>query len=162
MSSYSQNSSFQGIRKQTTSEHVSLISKNIKTGFLTVTGDATFKSNLAVEGDVAVDGFSTLTSGVQLGTNGSNLYKVFSGTISVDPGSIGAATRGSVIVTITGLSTTDRIFLHPPTGLNTGLLYCGCDITASNTLTIYLYNKSGDSIDDTALTWKYSYLIFTD
>jgi len=162
MSSYSQNSSFQGIRKQTTSEHVSLISKNIKTGFLTVSNDATFKSNLAVEGDVKVDGFSTLTTGVRVGTNGSDIYKVVVGSISVNPGSIGASTRGSVDVTITGINTSDRIFLHPPTGLNAGLLYCGCDITASNTLTIYLYNKSGGSIDDTALTWKYSYLIFTD
>ena len=162
MSSYSQNPSFSGIRKKTSSEHVSLISKNIKTGFLTVANDATFKSNLAVEGDVEVDGFSNLTSGFKVGTNGSDIYKVVAGTVSVNPGSIGAATRGSVNVTITGLSTSDRIFLHPPTGLNTELLYCGCDITASNTLTIYLYNKSGGSIDDTALTWKYSYLIFTD
>ena len=103
-----------------------------------------------------------MTGGVQVGTDGSYLYRVVSGTVSVNPGSIGAATRGSVNVTITGLSTYDRIILHPPTGLSGELLFCGCDITAGNTLTIYLYNKSGGSIDDGALTWKYSYLIFTD
>ena len=156
MSSYSQNPSFPGIRKQRSSEQVSLISKNVKTGFLTVSDNATFKS------DIAVNGLSTLTGGLQVGTNGSYLYKVVSGTVSVDPGSIGATTRGSVNVTISGLSTTDRVILQPPTGLNVELLFCGCDITASNTLTIYLYNKSGDAINDGALTWKYSYLIFTN
>ena len=156
MSSYSQNPSFSGIRKKTSSEHVSLISKNVKTGFLTVANDATFKSN------VAVNGFSTLTGGVTVGTNGSDIYKVVSGTISVNPGNIGSTTRGSVNVTISGLNTSDRIFLQPPTALNSGLLYCGCDITAANTLTIYLYNTTGGGIDDGALTWKYSYFDFTD
>ena len=155
MSSFSQNSSFPGFRKQR-SEVTSLISKNAKTGFLTVDGNSTLKGNLTV------DGSSTLTSGIQVGTNGTNLYKVVSGTVTVDPGSISTDTRGSVNVTITGLSTSDRIILHPPTALNANLLYCGCDITATNTLTIYLYNKSGGSIDDGTNTWKYTYFIFSD
>jgi len=161
MSSDSQNYSFPGIRKQR-SEITSLISKNVKTGFLTVDGDATFKSNVVVDGDLSVAGFSNLDSGVKVGTNGSNLYKVVSGTVSVNPGSISTVTRGSVDVTITGIHTNDRIILHPPTALNANLLYCGCDITATNTLTIYLYNKSGGSIDDGANTWKYTYFIFYD
>ena len=155
MSSDSQNLSFPGFRKQRI-EVTNLISKNIKAGFLSVDSNSTLKGNLTV------NGLSTLTSGVQVGTNGTNLYKVVSGTVSVDPGSISTDTRGSVNVTITGLNTVDRIILHPPTALNTNLLYCGCDITAANTLTIYLYNKSGGSIDDGANTWKYTYFIFND
>ena len=155
MSSDSQNLSFPGFRKQR-SEVATLISKNIKAGFLSVDSNSTLKGNLTV------NGLSTLTSGVQVGTDGTNLYKVVSGTVSVNPGSISTVTRGSVDVTITGLHTADRIILHPPTALNANLLYCGCDITATNTLTIYLYNKSGGSIDDGANTWKYTYFIFND
>lgn len=155
MSSESQNRTFPGIRKQNT-EQVSLVSKNVKTRSLTVDSNTTLKGNLSVSG------FSTLTSGLNVGTGGSDIYKIVSGTISADPGSIGANTRGSVNVTVTGLNTSDRIFLNPPSGLNSGLLYCGCDVTASNTLTIYLYNTTGGAINDGAQTWKYTYLIFTD
>lgn len=152
--SESQNKSFYGSRKER-SENITSISRNTKSGFLSVSGNSTLKGNLSVSG------FSTLTSGVKVGTDGSDLYKIVSGTVSVDPGSIGAATKGSVNVTLTGLKTTDRVILHPPSTLNAGLLYCGCDVTANNTLTIYLYNQSGGSINDTATTWKYSYFIFT-
>jgi len=154
MSSDSQNYSFPGIRKQR-SELTSLISKNIKAGFLSVDSNSTLKGNLTV------NGLSTLNS-IKVGSNGTDIYKVVSGTVSVNPGSISTVTRGSVNVTITGLTTDDRIILHPPTALNANLLYCGCDITASNTLTIYLYNTSGGSIDDVANTWKYTSFIFTD
>lgn len=153
MSTDSQNVNFRGVTKQR-SEVTSLISKNVKTEFLKVDGNTTLK------GDLNVSGLSTLTSGVQIG-GGTNLYKVVSGTVSVNPGNIDATTKGFVNVTISGLNTSDRIILHPPSGLNSGLLYCGCDITATNTLTIYLYNHTGGGIDDGANTWKYSHLDFS-
>lgn len=155
MSSESQNTGFPGVRKQRSSELVSLISKNVKTTFLTVDSNTTLKGNLTVSG------LSTLNS-INVGTGGSDIFKIASGTVSVDPGSISATTRGSVNVTLTGLSTSDRVVLNPPSGLNSGLLFCGCDVTAANTLTIYLYNTTGGAINDGALTWKYTYLIFTD
>ena len=167
MSSESQNRTFPGIRKPST-EQVSLISRNVKTRILTVDSNTTLKGNLSVdsnttlEGNLYVSGFSTLTSGLNVGTGGSDIYKIVSGTVSADPGNIDANTRGSVNVTVTGVNTSDRIFLNPPSGLNSGLLYCGCDVTASNTLTIYLYNTTGGAINDGAQTWKYTYLIFTD
>ena len=147
MTSYSQNTSFPGVRQQR-SELTTLISKNVKTGFLKVDGPSTLNGSLTVNGtstlnnSLTVSGISNLDAGVRIGgTTGSNLYKIYSGTVSVDPGNIGAATKGS---------------------LNAGLLYCGSDITANNTVTIYLYNKTGGGIDDGANTWKYTYLIFYD
>lgn len=154
MSSYSQNPSFSGIRQPRSFEPVSLISKNVKTGFLTVSGNSTLK------GTLDVTGLSTLSGGVKVGA-GSNLYKVAVGTVSVNPGSIAATTRGSVAVTISGLATGDRVILQPPSTLDGNLLFVGSDVTADNTLTIYLYNKSGGAIDDAAASWKYSSLTFT-
>ena len=127
-----------------------LISKNIKS------------ENLSVSGKLNVSGALSANSSITVGTSGSPLYNVVSGVIAVNPGSIDTVSKGSVNVTITGLRTTDRIFLQPPSGLDAGLLYCGADITATNTLTIYLYNKTGGSIDDVSNNWKYTYLVFTN
>lgn len=149
-----QNRSFGGFRKQR-NEITTSVARNTKSGLLSVSGNSTLKGNLSVSG------FSTLTSGVKVGTDGSDLYKIVSGTVSVNPESIASVTKGSVNVTLPGLKTTDRVILHPPSTLNAGLLYCGCDVTANNTLTIYLYNQSESAIDDTSRTWKYSYWIFT-
>lgn len=160
MSTESQNRSFSGCRKSR-SEIATLVAKNTKAGYISA-GTLKVSGNATLESDLSVAGFSTLSSGLQLGTNGTSLYKIVSGTASVDPGSIGAETRGSVNVTIPGLATTDRVILHPPSGLNGGILYCGCDVTAANTLTIYLYNATNGSIDDVARTWKYGYLDFTE
>ena len=45
--------------------------------------------------------------------------------------------------------------MNPPDGLNTGLAYAGCRVTAGDTVRIYLANITGGAIDDGALTWDY-------
>ncbi len=160
MSTESQNKGFSGFRKQR-SEIATLVARNTKAGYLSA-GTLRVSGKATLDNDLSVAGFSTLSSGLQLGTDGTNLYKIVSGTASFNPGNIGATTKGSVTVTITGLETTDRVILNPPSGLNGGILYCGCDVTAENTLTIYLYNTTNAAIDDGANTWKYSFLGFTN
>ena len=159
MSTESQNKGFSGSRKPQ-NEIATLVARNTKAGYISG-GTLRVSGKATLESDLSVAGFSTLSSGLKVGTDGTNLYKIVSGTISVDPGNIVAGAKGSVIVTITGLAATDRVILHPPTGLNSGLLYCGCDVASTNNLTIYLYNATGSAINDGANTWKYSYLDFT-
>lgn len=81
---------------------------------------------------------------------------VTSGTISVNPASISDQVRGSVDVTITGIAAGDLLVLEPPTTLAAGLAYAGFRITA-DTVTIFLYNSSGASINDGALDWRYTW-----
>jgi hypothetical protein len=50
------------------------------------------------------------------------------------------------------------VTLQPPSTLNNDLLYVGCRVTAANTLTIYLYNTTGGTIDDGALNWDYLWI----
>jgi hypothetical protein len=157
MSQTSYNSSFSGIKKQR-AEVLTLISKNMKTSNLKVSGNTT------VTNDLTVNGYSTLSGGsrvdgLQIGSDGSYITKLVTGTISVNPGSIPATTKGSVSITITDLNTNDRIMFQPPTGLNIGLLFCGADVTADDTVTIYLYNTTVGAIDDGVNTWKYTYFI---
>lgn len=152
MSSYDGNNSFTGISRR--SEAKALHSNKVKVSELIAETSNT--KNLVVDNVTVTNGL-TLNSLV----DGSTLYRVSAGTISVNPGNIAAGARGSVDVTITGFQQ-DRIFLQPPSGLNAGLVYVGCDFTATNTVTIYLYNKSGSGVDDAALTWKYTVLQFSD
>lgn len=86
---------------------------------------------------------------------GTTLNKVASGTVSLNPASINATTRGAVTFTLTGADTNDIIVMNPPATLNDDLLYVGAAVTAANTVTVYLYNPTAGAIDDSALTWKY-------
>lgn len=83
------------------------------------------------------------------------------GTVSVNPGSIAANTRGTATATISGVASGDFVSLMPPSGLNAGLLYCGCYVSGADTVTIVLYNATGSPIDDGALTWTYHWTDIT-
>lgn len=89
---------------------------------------------------------------------GADISKIASGSVSLNPGSIGATTRGTVTFTLTGADTTDIIVMNPPSGLNDDLLFVGAAVTSANTVTVYLYNPTAGSIDDSALTWKYLFV----
>ena len=86
----------------------------------------------------------------------SHFAAMTSGTLSVDPGSILDQQRGSIAVTLTGIAAGDLLVLEPPTTLHVGLAYAGFRITA-NTVTIFLYNSSGGTLDDAALDWRYTW-----
>lgn len=83
------------------------------------------------------------------------------GSVAANPASIAAQTRGSVDVTITGVAVGDFVTMTPPDGLNTGLVYAGCRVTAADTVRIYLGNITGVAIDDGSLTWAYMWLDLT-
>ena len=125
------------------------LSQNLQT-----TGSPTFSTlsitNLATVGDLKVD------------TTGSTIKKILTGTLSsVNPGSIAANTRGSVDATLTGVAAGDIVILQAPDGLNTGLVYGGCVVSAGDTVRIYLANITGSPIDDGANDWIYLWLDVT-
>jgi hypothetical protein len=88
----------------------------------------------------------------------NTVYGIDFGTISLNPASIAATTRGTVTFTLTGAETTDIIVMNPPSGLNDDLLFVGASITAADTVTVYLYNPTAGAIDDGANTWSYLWI----
>jgi len=84
-----------------------------------------------------------------------------SGTVAADPGNIAAQTRGSVDVTIAGVAPGDIVVMNPPDGLNAGLAFAGCRVTAANTVRIYLANITGAGIDDGSLNWDFFWFDLT-
>ena len=96
--------------------------------------------------------------GLIIGTEGSLLLRARVGTISVDPASIAAVTRGAPTFTLAGAKVGDIIVAQPPAALNDDLVFCGADVTADNTVTLYLYNPTAGPIDDAAQTWRYLWI----
>lgn len=118
----------------------------------------------ATGGDTNIDLLLTGkgTGGVRLGDTASDpIKKVDTGTTSLDPGSIAATSRGSVTFALTGANPGDLIHMQPPAALNDDLIFCGAEVTAADTVSVYLYNPTGGAIDDGAQTWRYIWIDLT-
>jgi hypothetical protein len=91
----------------------------------------------------------------------ATIKRIEANTVAADPGSIAAQTRGSIDVTITGVAVGDIVVMDPPDGLNAGLVYGGCRVTANNTLRIYLANITGAAIDDGSTVYDFLWFDLT-
>lgn len=111
------------------------------------------KASLTARLDVSLTAAGLLAVG-----GGTTIKRLEVGTGAVNPGSIATVTRGTATLTIVGVAAGDIVYLQPPSGLNAGLLYCGCYVSGADTVTIVLYNATGGSIDDGSLTWTYLWL----
>lgn len=99
---------------------------------------------------------SGLVDAGDLRVGGAETIKIIDvGTVSIDPGSIAAQTRGSVTFTLTGAAVGDIVIMQPPGALNSGLVYAGCEVTSANTVTVYLGNLTGVAIDDGSNQWRF-------
>jgi hypothetical protein len=94
---------------------------------------------------------------VQVGT-GDTVYGFDFGTVSINPASIAATSRGATTFTLTGAKTGDVLVMNPPSGLNDDLVFAGCAVTGTSEGTVYLYNPTGSAIDDAAATWTYLWI----
>jgi hypothetical protein len=103
----------------------------------------------------------TIKVAARIGAAGTDMKKVLAGSVSVDPPSIAATTRAAVAVTIVGVSVGDKVLFEPPAALNDDLLFVGARVTATDTVTIYLYNPTGGAIDDSGRTWDYLWFDLT-
>lgn len=91
-----------------------------------------------------------------LTVDGKTVKGITTGTVNVDPGSITAATVGTVAVTITGVVAGDIVVMEPPANLAAQLVYVGCRVSA-NTVTVILANI-GATVNDSVCTWTYKHI----
>ena len=117
--------------------------------------DITIADDLIVGDDATVTG-DLITGTARVG-GGTVIKKITAATVSVDPGSISATSTGAVTITVTGAAAGDIVVFQPP-ALNDDLVFSGANVTAANTVTLYIYNPTGDAIDDTAKTWTYLWI----
>jgi hypothetical protein len=97
-----------------------------------------------------------LAVGLTVG-GGTQLTKIFRGTVSINPASLATVTAADTSVTITGAVVGDSVILNPPTaGLTAGMLVCGAWVSATDTVKVRLYNGSVGTIDEAAANWTYT------
>lgn len=75
-------------------------------------------------------------------------------TTSVNPGSIGANSTGTVDMTVTGIAVGDVVMLNRPAGLDDDLVFSGCRVQTVDTVRLFLYNPTAAPIDDGANDWQ--------
>jgi hypothetical protein len=144
-------------------------------GLIVQGGDADGTTGDADGGDIFVGGGSPVNSGTEgdvmlaqtsapaqrgavvTGLNGTAIKKIAKvSTVAIDPGSIAATTRGTATGTLTGAAAGDAVVaIGIPSGLDDDLIYMGADISAGNTVRIYLYNPTGGAIDDGSNNWDF-------
>ncbi|MFQ5786720.1 MAG: hypothetical protein ACE5H1_01940 [Thermodesulfobacteriota bacterium] len=111
-------------------------------GSQTITGQKTFSDT------------TRINSVSNIGTDGTFITNFKHGSVSVDPPNISGNSEASFTVTISGLVTTDRLFLTPDT-LEEQLIFKGARIISANTVTIKIANVQTGAVDGAALNWNY-------
>jgi len=86
------------------------------------------------------------------GANGS-LRQALKGTATLDFGSITTLATAELTITVTGAAVGDPVSAGPPSTLNAGLMVTAY-VSATNTVTIRLYNSTGSSIDPASSSWS--------
>lgn len=84
--------------------------------------------------------------------NVKSIYKV---TVSINPGSIAATTRGSGTATVKDLAVGDVVIAVAHPGIADDLIYVGAEVSAADTVKINLYNPTAGAIDDGAISWTF-------
>lgn len=96
-----------------------------------------------------------------VGGAGDPIKKVDTFTALVNPPSATTLTKVTVAVTVTGARAGDMIIAQPPATLEDDLIPVGCEITADDTATLYIYNPSAGTIDGAELTWRFIWVDLT-
>jgi hypothetical protein len=128
-------------------------------GRLHADDDVVATDDLTVGDDATVTG--DLTAGtLAVGSSGSVIKKIATGTGSVDFAEIAAGETGSGTITVTGAAAGDVVVVNPP-ALTTGLVFAGAAVTATNTVTVYAVNATASAINEAAATFRYLWVDLT-
>lgn len=78
---------------------------------------------------------------------------VLSGSATLDFPSIASNSTAELTLTVTGAQAGKSVMLGPPAAIEAGLIWCGY-VSATNTVTIRIYNMSGGAVDPASATWN--------
>jgi hypothetical protein len=131
----------------------------VATDDVTVGDDLVVTDDVSVGDDLSVTG-DTTTATLKVGSTGTVVKTIKSGTGAIDLGSISAAETGSGTITITGAAAGDALIVNVPT-LTTGLAFAGSNITSANTATLYFVNATANPIDNAEATFNYAWIDLT-
>lgn len=94
------------------------------------------------------------TGGIAVGVGGSTVSKLLFGAGAVTAISCAAASAGSALMTVTGASLGDKVFIS--TGSMAACAWItGACVTATNVLTLKYFNSGSATMADTPLSVQY-------
>jgi len=77
------------------------------------------------------------------------------GTVTVDPPSIAKYSSDNVDVSVAGLLTTHKVYVHCQSDLENGLVCIAAYCPVNGTLRLRISNLSSSAIDGASRTWAY-------
>lgn len=113
--------------------------------------------SLFLSGDLNIDGKVIWTTNGTNATN-NNISFMSQGMLSIDPPDIGANAQWTTTKTINGIQTGDKVFITAPSDIESGLLFVGARVTATDTLSITIRNVTGSTITNgstASRNWSY-------
>ena len=80
------------------------------------------------------------------------------GKANLDFGSVSSNGTAELTMSVPGVAVGDPVFLAPPAGIETGLVWCGY-VSAASTVTIRIHNTTGGAVDPAAADWSVSVML---
>jgi hypothetical protein len=128
-------------------------------GRLHADDDINATDDLTVGDDATITG-DLIAGTLAVGSSGSTVKKIATGTGVVDLPSISSHATGSGTFTVTGAASGDAVVVNPP-ALTAGLVFAGAAVTGTDTVTVYAVNTTGSSINEASATFRYLWFDLT-
>lgn len=134
-------------------------------GNLDLSGNGVIGGTLVVNGNVTTRASTFLNAPVRIGTTGSYITRIKSGSTQVDTSEIGARTELIAGCTVAGFGdvTKDTIHFNINSGLESGLAFGGAWLSAGTTSTacVKIINYTNGNIDPSPRTWTYTLITYS-
>ena len=114
-------------------------------------GDMDLSGSAQIYGAVQIEGVTTMNNNVIIGSGGTSIERVTTGTITVGD-DIGSNQKAEIVVPISGMQAGDMVVLQHP-AIDPSLLYVGHN-TENGQIRIYVYNNLNTNILFSN-TWSY-------
>lgn len=92
-------------------------------------------------------------AGVAVGSSGTELSQIRVYSQTITPASVAAATVAEQTFTVTGLATTDKVFVNAGAIANS-VGIGNVRVSAANTLAVQFVNPTAGALVPTAVTWQ--------
>ena len=84
-----------------------------------------------------------VVTGLVVGSNGTQITQLRVFTPTLTPASVAAASVAEQTFAVSGLTTSDKVFVEPPAETNTDIMLVSARVSAADTLALRFYNKNG-------------------
>lgn len=119
---------------------------------MSFTTSGTRQGGFAANGTFDLVGNATVAGSISIG-GGTTITRVLSATGTLDFGSVASLATAELTITVTNAATGNSVSAGAPAAIEAGLIWSAY-VSASNTVTIRVYNSTVSPIDPASATWR--------